>query len=61
LAIKAGLSDEEIVEVTLDGSRFKDCGIYEHCIENGGEKYVEGQIERALDARLRRVSESPSG
>ena len=50
MAIKAGLSDEEIVEVTLDGSRFKDCGIYEHCIENGGEKYVEGQIERALDA-----------
>jgi hypothetical protein len=47
LALEYGIDENEIVEVTND-SKYAGCGIYEHCQEEGGEKYVRGQIDHAL-------------
>lgn len=51
LTLPKGYSADTLVEVGLD-PRFKGCGIYEHCIENGGESYLRRQIERALEEGL---------
>jgi hypothetical protein len=46
LALKEGIDDEDIIS-HLDNDRYEGCAIYEHCRENGGEKYIRTQIEHA--------------
>jgi putative DNA primase/helicase len=46
-ALRRGVEDdEEIISAILDET-YEGKGIYEHCVENGGEDYIRRQIERA--------------
>ncbi len=47
-ALRAGVADETIVEACVDDAH-QGAAIFEHCQENGGETYVQTQIERAKD------------
>ena len=49
-AFNAGIDVEDIIK-NLNDEKYKGCGIYEHCAENGKgdvEKYIRGQIEKVL-------------
>jgi hypothetical protein len=53
-ALRAGCSDDTIVDACLDGA-YDDCAVHEHCREKGGDArgviaYVERQLERAKAA-----------
>jgi putative DNA primase/helicase len=47
-ALRAGVSEDTIIAACLD-PKYEGRGIYEHCVENEGEKYVKRQIEHALN------------
>jgi hypothetical protein len=47
-AIRKCVSDDDIIDALLSED-YKGKGIYEHCIENGGEEYVKRQIVHALN------------
>jgi putative DNA primase/helicase len=46
LALAAGFDEETLIE-HLSDERFKGGAIYQHCLDNGGEKYIRGQIAHA--------------
>jgi RecA-family ATPase len=47
-ALRAGVGKAAIIKACID-TVYIGCGIYEHVKENGGEPYVERQIEHARD------------
>jgi putative DNA primase/helicase len=57
LALAYGFTEDPLVEIILDESRFKGKAIYEHVLKSGGEDYLRRQIERAMEEGL----ETPDG
>jgi putative DNA primase/helicase len=54
-AIRAKIEAKRIVRASLD-ERHRGHAVYEHCYNNGGEQYVERQIDQAR-AKVRETSE----
>ncbi|HEY1982710.1 MAG TPA: hypothetical protein VGH13_21735, partial [Xanthobacteraceae bacterium] len=51
LALVQGVDENDIVDAAV-APKYAGCGIYEHCAENGGEKYLRAQIQHALNDGL---------
>jgi hypothetical protein len=49
-ALREGVDEQRVIDACLDDSH-KGHGIYQHCVENGGEQYIKAQIEHALNDR----------
>ena len=49
-AMRAGVNSEVITDACLNDAH-AGCGIFEHCRENGGRRYVIGQVKHTKENR----------
>jgi hypothetical protein len=47
-ALRIGIDENAIVAALLD-PKYENCGVYEHCHDQGGDDYVKRQIAKAMN------------